>query len=253
MSALSLFTRKKVSSQEEHWVPLADLMTGLMMVFMLIAILFMMKVEQDSEKIKASAEKVEVESAKLKAIAILYNEMRERLYIDLQNEFQKDLPKWKAHLDRDLTIRFEEPEVLFDTGRFALKAQFTRILDDFFPRYIRILSNTSYRDAIEEIRIEGHTSSVWSVRSGADEAYFKNMELSQARTRATLEYALVLPQVGDQKKWLTGRLTANGLSSSRLRLNADNSENREASQRVEFRVRTNAEARIGEILSVVQR
>ena len=86
-----------------------------------------------------------------------------------------------------------------------------------------------------------------------DAAYFLKMNLSQTRTRSTLEYVLLLGQVSDQKRWLVAKLTANGLSSSRSRLNADGSENTLASQRVEFRVRTNADARIREILREAQK
>jgi outer membrane protein OmpA-like peptidoglycan-associated protein len=78
------------------------------------------------------------------------------------------------------------------------------------------------------------------------------MELSQSRPRSALQYALELDKVSDYRRWLTGKLTANGLSSSRLRLNADGTENLRSSQRVEFRVRTNAEAKIGDILRVGQ-
>jgi len=38
--------------KEDHWIPLSDLMTGLMMVFMLVAIAFMIQVEAESEKVK---------------------------------------------------------------------------------------------------------------------------------------------------------------------------------------------------------
>jgi outer membrane protein OmpA-like peptidoglycan-associated protein len=110
-----------------------------------------------------------------------------------------------------------------------------------------------YKDSIEEIRIEGHTSKIWNAQTNDDDAYFKNMELSQSRTRSALQYVLLLPTVASQRSWLTAKLTANGLSSSRLRLNSDGSENLQASQRVEFRVRTNAEARIGQILEAAKK
>lgn len=239
MRVAKLFPPARPSQQqEEHWIPLSDLMTGLMMIFMLVAIAFMVQVEAESKRIKS--------------IAILYDEMRNQLYVDLKEEFETDLRKWRGTLEPDLSIRFEEPEVLFDTGQSLLKPQFSEILNSFFPRYVSILASEKYRDSIEEIRIEGHTSSIWASWTPPDEAYFKNMELSQSRTRSTLEYVLLLPQVRELKPWLTARLTANGLSSSRLRYNPDGTENREGSQRVEFRVRTNAEARIGEILQASQ-
>lgn len=230
--------------RDEHWIPLSDLMTGLMMVFMLVAVVFMIQVE-------ALMRKAERQAQQMKDVAILYDETRQRLYGDLEKEFHNDLPLWRASLDRDLAIRFEEPDVLFDMGKSELKPQFKRILDDFFPRYARIMQK--YKDSIEEIRIEGHTSKIWNWYTLDDDAYFKNMELSQSRTRSALQYVLLLPTVALQKNWLIAKLTANGLSSSRLRLNRDGSENLQASQRVEFRVRTNAEARIGEILEAAKK
>lgn len=230
--------------REDHWIPLSDLMTGLMMVFMLVAIAFMIQVEQLMHK-------AEQQARQMKDVAVLYDETRERLYSELDNEFHADLRRWNAKLDRDLAIRFEEPDVLFDNGKAELKPQFKKILDDFFPRYVRVIEK--YEDSIEEIRIEGHTSKFWNFQTPDDDAYFKNMELSQSRTRSTLQYVLLLGAVAHQRNWLTAKLTANGLSSSRLRRNSDGSENPQASQRVEFRVRTNAEARLGEILKAAQK
>lgn len=254
MALPSLIGRSKDSApKEEHWIPLSDLMTGLMMMFMLVAIVFMLKVEADAENLKELKLKAEQQAQKMKDVALLYDEMRDRLYQDLLAEFRDDLPQWKATLDRDLAIRFEEPSILFDTGKAALQPLFELILNNFFPRYVRILTSDRYRDSIEEIRIEGHTSSVWNAQIIGDAAYFKNMDLSQSRTRSTLQHVLALSPVTEYKHWLIARMTANGLSSSRPVVFADSSENAKASQRVEFRVRTNAEARIGEILRAAQK
>lgn len=238
--------------KDDHWIPLSDLMSGLMIVFLLVAVVFMVKVEAQQKQTEALKEQAEEQSQRMRSVALLYDQMREQLYRDLEQEFRSDLKEWRATLEPDLTVRFEEPEVLFATGRYELRPRFVTILNDFFPRYVRIISGERYSASIEEIRIEGHTSSFWS-GVGANEAYFFNMELSQSRTRSTLQHLLSMPAVDFQRQWLTSRLTANGLSSSRLRLNPDGSENREASQRVEFRVRTNAEARIGEILQTAVR
>ena len=250
--------------REEHWIPLSDLMTGLMMIFMLVAIVFMVKVEAESDDVKRLQKKTEEQALRaqelevraeqqaqrMRDVAVLYDETRIRIYNDLLQEFKPDLERWEAKLDRDLAIRFEEPKVLFDSGKSEIKPGFKEILDDFFPRYVRVIKK--YVDAIEEIRIEGHTSSKWQDTSG-DEAYFKNMDLSQSRTRSVLKYVLLQSAIADDKSWLTKKLTANGLSSSRLRTNPDGTENALASQRVEFRVKTNADARIDEVLKAAQR
>ena len=212
---------------------MADLMTGLMMVFLLIAITYMVKVEAASQHIRE--------------IAVLYERMKVELYDDLKKQFENDLPRWGAELDRDATIRFKEPDVLFSIGSSELNNNFKRILDDFFPRYVYILASDKYRDAVEEIRIEGHTSSIWS-NLLSDQAYFQNMRLSQDRTRSTLQYVLALPPVRDRLAWLRAHITANGLSSSKTIKKPDSSEDYERSQRVEFRVRTDAESRIAKII-----
>ncbi len=240
--------------QEEHWIPLSDLMTGLMMMFMLIAVLFMVKVNGDKERLnqlveqtKKQANLLESQALQMKNVVRDFDALREHLYEALNAEFRDDLPKWGAELDHDLTVRFKEPDVLFGTGDAKLKPKFLEILDNFFPRYVRLLTRPEYRSAIDEVRIEGHTSSIWNATTTGDQAYFKNMDLSQQRTRSTLEHVLLLQGVQSQKVWLTGHLTANGLSSSRLRLNADGSENQVFSQRVEFRVRMNSDAKLAQI------
>ena len=223
---------KKAS--EEHWIPLSDLMTGLMMIFMLISVISMQQMEAKRNAIRNVAQQ--------------YTSTRQELYQDLQTTLGPDLPRWHAKLAPDLTVRFDEPNVLFATGQSALKDNFKRTLSEFFPRYIAIIGAAKYRDAIKEVRIEGHTSSQWDGAGNADDAYFHNMELSQSRTRSTLEYVLLLPQVAAEKTWLTQKLTANGLSSSQTLKKADGSEDVEGSQRVEFKVRTDAESRLDEIL-----
>lgn len=225
------------TSQDAHWIPLSDLMTGLMVMFLLIAVVYMMRVE--------------AESSSIKEVAIAYNQVRDELYADLESEFQADLPKWKAELNKaDLAVKFTEPEVLFASGSSALRPEFKSILDDFFPRYIKILTSDKYRGSVTEVRIEGHTSSEWYNGATDRFAYFQNMALSQERTRSTLKYVMSLPQSSPQEGWLREHLTANGLSSSKLVLDAEGREDSPRSRRVEFKVRTDAETRIARILEV---
>jgi len=226
------------TNTEEHWVSISDMMTGLMMIFLFISVLYMLEILQDKWKIEK--------------IAVTYEKMQNELYLDLENEFEDDLEKWNAELNRQLlSIRFKEPDVLFLQGSSEVRPEFLRILDDFFPRYLNILTSIKYKDDIEEIRIEGHTSSEWEAGISETEAYIKNMTLSQSRTRSVLEYILNMQYVlqVDRNGWLKERLTANGLSSSKLILNENGVEDRQCSRRVEFRVRTNAEKRIVEIIN----
>jgi len=210
-------------------------MSVLMIIFLFIAISYMHNVQQNQLNVKK--------------VAVAYQELQTDLYLDLWKEFKDDLPSWKAIIEKEtLTVRFEEPEVLFDIGSSELSDKFQIILQDFFPRYLRIISSDKYRNNIEEIRIEGHTSSEWNGESKEIEAYFNNMRLSQNRTRSVLKYCLSLIKDPDILEWSKQFITANGLSSSRLIKNKEGIENKQKSRRVEFRTKTNAEKKVVEII-----
>ncbi|MDM8559136.1 OmpA family protein [Candidatus Parabeggiatoa sp. HSG14] len=160
--------------------------------------------------------------------------IQEVIYETLLEEFRNDLPHWLAKIDyTSLTIRFQNPNIFFEVGDSSLNQYYQLILDDFFPRYINKL--IKYKSVIEAISIEGHTSSEWRGSVSKNDAYFNNMALSQERTRAVLEYCLLLAPVKSHRNWLRHTLTANGFSSSRL-IMEKSSENVEVSRRVEFRI-----------------
>ncbi len=224
--------------EEDQWISVTDLMAVLMMIFLIIAVVY-----------KAI---VEVETNKIKEVAIVYDQFKQQLYEDLQQEFERDLDRWGAEIYPDLVVRFKEPDILFDTGSAEVKVEFQQILSDFFPRYVSVITSPKYFNDIEEVRVEGHTSSVCSSCSTEQESYFFNMKLSQDRTRSTLEYILELPQVQQSLPWLRNHVTANGLSFSRPVPDEAGAEDKAASRRVEFRVKTNAEQRIAKILEITQ-
>lgn len=241
MSSLDQNQEEEMLAGEEgaHWISVSDLMAGLMMVFLLVAVVFMVIVQKESERMREVAE--------------IYLDLREALYEDLLEEFEDDLPRWGAELSPDLVITFQDSGALYEIGSANLRPRFAEILEEFFPRYVRVITLEDYRDEIEEVRIEGHTSSEWTHALNENEAYINNMRLSQARTRSSLEYVINLPDVSHEDAWLKRNLTANGLSSSQPILNADGSENAELSRRVEFRVRTDADSRIRAILEEQRR
>lgn len=200
-----------------------DLMAGLLFIFVLLLMSALLRVQEQAEE----DEKVVQQ----------YDQIKTQLYIDLQEEFKEDLTVWRATIDSTLCVRFQEPSMLFDLDKAVLKQNFKDILNDFFPRYIKVLNRPKYKDNIVEIRIEGHTDS-----SGE---YFHNMELSQNRTRTVLQYCFGL-MTENESQWAKSLITANGLSSSQPIL-VNGKEDMNLSRRVEFRVRTNAEKQLEEI------
>lgn len=219
--------------EESHWLSVADLMAGLMMVFLFIAIALMRNAF--------------IERDQIKQVAVAYQENQVAIYDALSSEFKSDLEKWNADIDEDtLTFTFKSPEVLFKRGEFDLSAQYKKLLLNFFPRYMAVLE--PFRPSINEIRIEGHTSSRWNRYVSEQEAYFKNMNLSQGRTRSVLEFVYNINKTKKYKSWIKSRIAAVGLSSSRPILDDRGKEDRSKSRRVSFRVITNADIQIKRIL-----
>ena len=213
-------------SKQTHWIPLADLMTGLMMVFMLITAAYILRVDRTT------------------TLVVDEYQVRSEMVLALQKEFSRDLKAWNADVLGDMTIRFNDPNVQFASGSAELKEEFKTLIANFFPRYIRIIRSDKFKNAVKEVRIEGHTSKFWRGASDS-EAYFKNMELSQQRTTSTLRYIMGLPVFQADEEWFKKHITANGLSSSRPRVeNPRSIKEDEANQRVEFKVVTNAAERL---------
>lgn len=225
------------SNQEDsQWIHISDLMSVLMMVFLFIAISYMMVVKKQFTKIKE--------------IAITYNKLQSDLYNDLYDEFKNDLKEWNAEIDSTtISVKFKSPEVLFGAGQAHLKPEFKNILKNFFPRYLKIITDSVYSKDIESVRIEGHTSSEGKSWMSKDVAYIYNMNLSQRRSFSTFEYIYNNLIPNSEKNWAIKHLTATGLSFSKLKYNQDGTENRLQSRRVEFRVKTNAEKRLVRILN----
>lgn len=226
-----------IEDENQFGLSIGDLMAALLMIFVLLLIGTMLKLQDEFDSKSNVAER--------------YKELQIELYNDLFAEFESDLMLWDAEIDSSLTIRFKEPDVLFDVGSSSIKLSFSNILDDFFSRYIKVLQSDKYKEHIEEIRIEGHTSIEGRAGMNEQEAYFYNMKLSQDRTRSVLQYCLTLLD-NEIELWTRERATANGLSSVKPIAENETEEGRKQNRRVEFRIKTDAENQIREMLKYAE-
>ncbi|MEC7119499.1 MAG: OmpA family protein [Pseudomonadota bacterium] len=227
---------RRQNDADDHWISLSDIMTSLMMLFLLISVIYMLQVQESVDLPK------------------IFKEDQTALHSQMQQTFEGKLTQWGALLSPDLSVRFNHADVQFMAGSAALRPQFQHALDDFFPQYIKILHDPQYADRIKEIRIEGHTSTQWAQDTPLDEAYLNNMQLSQQRAQATLIYLLTQSPLSTiEKAWLKPRLRAIGYSSAQplnsqgQPIQTPEAEDPIQSQRVEFRVVTDAEDRIRQI------
>ena len=229
----------------KEWISISDMMTGLMMIFLFIAVLYMNQQESYMNQQKKLI-------AKVKNITDQYTNYKTQVGNALKKEFEKDLKKWKGFLPLEdpLVIRFP-PNIMFKGGSSQIKKTFKSVLNNFCPRYFKVLEEV--KTGISEIRIEGHTSMEWTWALSDKEAYLHNMKLSQDRARSVLQYCVTLKNIPPSlNQWAIKKLTANGLSSSRPICNTENKKNcRRQNRRVEFRVQINESNIVNEVIKIV--
>ena len=208
---------------------ISDMMSGLMLIFLFIAISFMVKVEAEKQK--------------MKDVAIEYRDTKANLNEALFTAFENDLKGWDASITKDNSIVFNSPDVLFAVNSSEMNTKFKSVLAKFFQRYIKILTSPKYKDTIQELRVEGHTSNTWKNATSQKEIYLKNMQLSQERALHVLEFCYSLDDevVKKNRPWLEKHFRANGMAFSQMK-------ELKSARRVEFRVQLKSEDKILEIL-----
>jgi outer membrane protein OmpA-like peptidoglycan-associated protein len=231
--------------KDNYWIPLSDLMTVLMVIFLFISISYMLDVrnkQAEKDKLFKDFEQTKVELLK-------------ELQTEFKDDFKKD--KWDAMIDSaDLSIKFVNEKVLFDYNKSDLKPEFQNVLTNFFPRYLAIILKPQYRGKIAEVRIEGHTD--------IEGDYIYNVELSQNRTRNVMKFLFNTPYYvklnSTEKERLKFWLTANGLSFGRtldknghLTAASNLPPDNDKCRRVEFKIVTTSDQLVREALKQMRK
>ncbi len=213
---------------QSSWISLSDVMTGLMLVFLLIVVML-----QDPTRCGSTKQKI-------------HNALES---IQELSDYKMKLPSDKNSCG--LVIAFPG-DIFFDQDQPEPKAGFQEVLNDFIPRYLEVLQNKEIKDYIQEVRIEGHTADL-SDKFPTD---IKLVELSQDRARVILQYFMssrdfnALGQA--DKDRLKFKLMSTGFGrgraldkDGRYRIESGNKISQK-SRRVEFRIVTGANHAIRE-------
>lgn len=105
------------------WLSVSDLMTGLMVIFLFVAIAYISRVQKNQ------------------SVLTDYVETKNEMHDKLVNEFAGDTLKWQMAIGKDLTMKFKEPTVLFATGSYELTLASKKFSTNFF-RDISIFFST---------------------------------------------------------------------------------------------------------------
>ncbi|HLS08433.1 OmpA family protein [Lentibacillus sp.] len=205
---------KKEQDEGQFWPSFTDLLTIILLCFILIFIAMMIIKSLQIEEMKKTIDQI--------------MGVRSQLVNDLQAEFSDS--SLGVEVDEETGAMIFNTEILFNYDESELKPDSFQFLDEFVPKYLDILLQSGYEEYIAEIIIEGHTD--------RDGSYMYNLELSQDRAYSVAEYILSndFPYKNIQAH-LQEKLTVNGKSYTDFRTDDSGNYSAENSRRVEFKFR----------------
>lgn len=231
---------RHIEDGSNYDLSISDLMAALCCIFVLVTISIVTSLKEKNH------------------LADKYQELQQEIYLDLTDEMGADLEKWGAVIDpTTLTIRFSSDDG-FDARSAELKPRYKKVLQEFFPKLIRILEQDKYKKEIEEIRIEGFTAPDKEDPDGesSEHDYVSGVRLSQERTQNVLLYCLENTKYSQEtdpvlkeaeKDWIRKHIVSNGYSLSKplgtdgQLFEGEGEIDKAATRRVEFRIKTNSD------------
>jgi len=185
------------------------------------------KTQYDDLVAKLQAQKAKIKSLtgiKLKVVAALKEALGNKIDIDKKTG----------------SLRLAS-NILFESGDATLKPEAKAELKTAFEEYIgTLVTNPSIKPHLDKIIIEGHTDSVGS--------YIYNLNLSQKRALAVMEYLLTLDFT--KKHNIEPLMIASGRAYQDAII-VDGVEDKEASRRIEIKFRLKNEDAMNEIEKVL--
>lgn len=218
--------KKKKTNDEgtSYWQSFGDLMSGVLIVFIL---LFIYKLFDYQESMNQKQEMInDLTNTRAQIIMLLQEEFKNQ-NIDIVIDGKTG------------AITLSEG-ILFDFGKSDLKDEGKEFLEQFIPKYLKILlEDEKIKSHVSQIIIEGHTDD--------NSSYIYNLKLSQERAFSVIDFLVSDDFDYYGKDEIENYLTANGRSFSETIKNEDGTVNEEASRRVEIKFRLDEEEMLEDI------
>ncbi len=207
--------------QDNFWISYADLMAGLLFIFILVVGAIILKHSYMTEELTQTRKEIQnLTGVKEQVIKGLKNKLGDKIKID---------PKTGS-----ISI---SGDILFDQGEYKLKDNAKQELKTVLNDYLEVLLyDKEIKKHIDRIIIEGHTNS--------DGSYLYNLELSQKRALEVMHFIFKLKP--DIEQELRKYITASGRSYAD-RIMVGNKEDKFASRRIEIKFRLKNDEAINEI------
>ncbi len=222
--------RRKSKEKVDYWQSYSDIMTSLLLTFVLILVgtLIEARLTYEAKEAELESQKtiIEQQQEQIEAILGVKTELVEALKIKFADS------GYQIKIDPQTGAIIFDSSLLFNSGSASLNRDGVEFLKSFLPEYFSVLLSDNFAQSVAEIIIEGHTDTVGG--------YMMNLQLSQNRAVSVVSFCL------DEKAGLLTKeeieelrilLTANGKSWTMPIYNEDGTVNLDASRRVEIKFR----------------
>lgn len=193
---------------------LTDLMTSLMVIFILLLLVFLKRSAGVDEDITAR----------------LLNTLKSQLSL---KEFGKNIERDPKQPFTILVI-VPDNKLSFDLNKSDLKPDGAKFLEDNIRPLSNILCSQQFRPHVDSIVVEGHTDAHHYRSVSPEISEGLNLALSQDRSMAVVKHSLEVLTGTDERSCFLERLSANGRGQQ------DASGNPDQDRRVVFKIRVKA-------------
>lgn len=179
MFGTRILNGKKLKDEAEKpfWISFADLMTALMVMFLLVMSVALLAVTKTV-------------SEEQRAIEVRRDAI-EKLLAMVEQEARKNPNFAGIHVNRDRQIIDFGDRARFDTASHQLKPEQARLLRAFIPHVLDIANSDLGKDWLKRIVVEGFADKRGS--------YLFNLNLSMQRSQRVLCVLLAKPDPGEQE------------------------------------------------------
>ncbi len=208
--------RDSESGENPFWITYSDLLSSLVMVFLVLLLAFQALAEEQMAQVLAAKERVDQEKKqsegyRQRAIELGLDENAESLEKLIQEleGLQRQFPE----LDIQKTTgeaRIDD-KILFDTGKAELKPTGKALLRKVIPKWAAIVTKPEYQEIIKEVVFEGHADPQGALDQ--NENYLQNLQLTQRRSAAVAQFVFSSQCNFDQKDELRTLVSASGRSN----------------------------------------
>lgn len=211
---ISFGKKLKDEAEKPFWISFADLMTALMVMFLLVMSVALLAVT------KTVSEEQRAADARRDAI--------DKLLDQIEFAALNDPQFTGIHINRDRQVVDFGDRARFDTGSHQLKPDQARLLRAFIPHVLTVANSELGKDWLKRIVVEGFADKRGS--------YLLNLNLSMQRSQRVLCVLLAKPDAGEaelsrqQREDIRQLFLVGGYSSNSQK------ETLEESRRIELRL-----------------